>query len=180
MSHRKISEQFKEEYGKAKQSMMFPSSLKDWASKTVSTNIVLFAVCTVLYIFFRNEVVIALIEIAISLHCFLILVTIHEMLHGLIAKAYGYQYEFESYPLFHIAKLNRAFTSLSITVAHPVNEKWERDKVIIALGPHFVLLPLGLFFIFLGWYWQIMFFSLLGMMTTFGHLAALYFDVKAK
>lgn len=180
MSHRKIKDQFKEEYEKAKQSIASPSSLKDWANKTVSTNIVLLSLCLVIYIFFRNPVTIALIEIVISLNCFLILVTIHEMLHGLIAKAYGYQYEFESYPLFHIAKLNRVFTSLSIVVAHPTNAKWESDKVIIALGPHFVLLPLGLLFIFLGWYYHLMFFSLLGMFTTFGHLAALYFDVKAK
>lgn len=181
MSHRRttISERIKEEYEKAQASIYSQSSFKDWINVTISTNIILCAICAVLYAFVHIPGIITLISLGLALSAFFILVTIHEVLHGLFASHYGYKYEFGTNVIFTIPKINRPFTSIYIEVSHLDNDKWKSDRVMIALAPHFIMLPLGLVFIFLGWYWQIFFFSILGMITIGGHLIALYIDVKA-
>lgn len=181
MSHRRttLTESLKEEYKKAQASIYSQSSFKDWVGVTISTNIVLVAVCIVLYTFFHNPFIIPLISIALALSGFFILVTLHEMLHGLVAQYYGYTYEFGSHTLFVIPKLGRPFTSIYIEVLHPADAKWNHDKVIIALAPHFILLPVSIILMILGYYYSILFLSLLGLFTAVGHLIALYIDVKA-
>lgn len=177
MSHR--MKKFKEDYEEAKASIFFQSTFRDWINVTISTNVILCAICAVLYAFIHNPLTITLISIALALSAFFILVTIHEVLHGLVAQYYGYKYEFGTNVIFTIPKINRPFTSIYIEVSHLDNDKWKSDRVMIALAPHFIMLPLGLLFIFLGWYWQIFFFSILGLITTAGHLLALYIDVRA-
>lgn len=181
MSHRRfqrLKEAYKEAYDESQQALLFTESFKDWVSVTTVVNIVLFAFGIVLLTMVHNSTVQAIVFLLFALSVFFVLVTVHEFLHGAVAKYYGYGYKFETSTLFIIPGINRPYQNIHITVTHPVNDKWQKDKTVIAIVPNLVMLLLGTTFCCIGLLWDILFFEMLGVLTIVGHLIAVALDLR--
>jgi len=170
----------KESFEKAQQAVDIQTSFKDWVGVTLATNIVLVIISILLLLFVLHPFTITLVSIMLALSVFFILVTIHEVIHGLVAESYGYKYEFGSRSLFTVPGIRRPFSSIFIEVTHENNAKWKKDKLRIAIAPHLIMLPLGSFLFLIGYQWGILFLLYLGLFTLVGHLIALGIDVMAK
>jgi len=178
---KKLKKAYDEAYQEAQEALLFSSTFKQWIEIQIVVNIVLFSFSAVLLIFAgKIPFVVMLVHIALALAIFFILVTIHELIHGAVAKLLGYKFGVESNTLFHIPKINMAYTSISVAIFHKEDSKWKRDRKIIGIAPHLLILPLGFLFIHLGYILQIYFFSILGTITVLGHVIALVLDMRVK
>lgn len=179
MSHKSL-DSFKKQVEEAKTLFYESDKFRDWLYINAIVNVVLFAFLFVLYTLVHNQTVNTVIQIGFAISVFFIFVTLHEVLHGVVAQALGYKCEFKQTPITVIPKLNQVLTTISIDVYHPMNEKWKRDSTLIALAPHLLFHPIALLSLAFGLINGILFLSALGAITLVGHSIALFLDWFAR
>lgn len=176
MSHKfkKLKEDWDESFTEAQRVLMFETTFKDWLVVTFVTNLILIVACAVLYVFFRNDITMLLIQIGLSISVFFILITAHEFGHAGIAHLFGCKYSFSQKAYFNVPLIHKPYQSVMVEVEWPSGFS-KKKKYVVGVTPNIVLIIVSCFFIFLDSF----FFQLLGTITLLGSIVALVLDVRA-
>jgi len=167
MSHR-----FKENWEKAQQQskelLSFQGTFKQWLVKVSIVNIILVIFCIVLYSLGDR----LLYQVGLALVVFFNVTTLHEFMHGELARFFGYKRTYLVAYHYTLPIIGKDISSLTTEVTWPdgysKNKKW-----IICLFPNVVLISVSIIFIFLG----SLFFLVLGAITLGWSLFSLLGDV---
>jgi len=179
MSHKSL-DAFKKQYEEAKTLFYESDKFRDWVYVNAVANAVMFTFLLVIYILVHNGIVNTLVQIGFAISIFFIFVTLHEVLHGVVAQYLGYKCEFKQTPIVLISRLNQSLTTISIDVWHKDDTKWKADSVAIALTPNILFLSIGFSLIVFGALNGFLMLWILGTFTMVGHTIALWIDWGAR
>lgn len=177
MSHKSLEnlkKNWDEAFTESQRLLMFEETFKDWLVVTFVTNLILIVACAILYIFFRNDTTMLLIQIGIGLSVFFILITAHEFGHAGIAHLFGCKYSFSQKAYFNVPLIHKPYQSVMVEVEWPSGFS-KKKKYVVAVTPSIVLIIVSSFFMFLDSF----FFQLLGVITFVGSIIALVLDMRA-